>query len=377
MIIISVHWNQPINTDKNFNTKKNKILWVSGLILFLFSIAVMIVCSCLEHFADIYSFYVASKIRFFISYITGWFYFSLFELMIPIFVVLIIGVFYFLLMKKLKVRTVLSVFVFCVGVLVFLFVNTFGVCYFCSPVDELMGFKRENISRELLYHTSGYIEKKLENSLDNVSFAKDGASINNHNWDNTNRLIDNGYEALRRKYTFISDSKSHAKKIALSFPMTYTHISGIFIPFTCEANVNTNYPDYVVAFSIAHEKAHQRGIASEDEANFIAFLALINSDDEYLEYCAYMNMYEYFLDSMFKYDKEMYYYLLDNSDERVLGEMRSYYSFFEKYRGSVASKLADGVNDTYIKMMGDSDGVDSYGMVVELVSAYIKKETLP
>ena len=164
-----------------------------------------------------------------------------------------------------------------------------------------------------------------------------------------------------------------AKKIYLSEYLTYTHISGMYFPFSSEANVNTNYPEYVVAYSLAHEKAHQRGIAGEDEANFVAFLACMNSDNEYLEYSALMSMYEYFLDAIYMSEPAVYVSLIESTDKRILGEMCAYSVFFDKYRDSNASKVADVVNDTYIKSMGDSRGVESYSRVVELCVSYFKE----
>ena len=225
-----------------------------------------------------------------------------------------------------------------------------------------------------MYNASMIITKDLEETLDHVSFAKDGSSELIHDWRTVSKLIDGGFDKISKEYDFISKTNALPKKIMLSKYMTYTHISGIFMPLTGEANVNTNYPDYVVTFSIAHEKAHQRGIASEDEANFVAFLALVNSGDEYLEYAGYMSMFEYFLDSMYVHDTQMYYYLIGNSDERVIGELYSYSVFFDEYRDSTASDVADNINDTYIKTMGDSEGVKSYGKVVELMCAYLNKE---
>ena len=45
---------------------------------------------------------------------------------------------------------------------------------------------------------------------------------------------------------------------------------------------------------------------------------------------------------------------------------------FEKYRYSAASEVANEVNDAYLKTLGEGDGVESYGLVIELMSAYLK-----
>ena len=45
--------------------------------------------------------------------------------------------------------------------------------------------------------------------------------------------------------------------------------------------------------------------------------------------------------------------------------------FFEKYSESVASKVSDAVNDTFLKSQGQKEGTASYGRVVDLAVAYL------
>ena len=99
--------------------------------------------------------------------------------------------------------------------------------------------------------------------------------------------------------------------------MTYTHISGVYTFFTGEANINVNFPDYTTPFTSAHELSHQRGIGPEDEANFMAFLVCIESDDTYIKYSGYMEVFEYVISALYKTDKDKYYSLMDETDRRV------------------------------------------------------------
>ena len=71
--------------------------------------------------------------------------------------------------------------------------------------------------------------------------------------------------------------------------MSRLGLSGFYMPFTGEPNFNDAQPDFDLPYVIAHEKAHQRGFAREDEANFIAFLVCVNSTDPYLRYSGYLN----------------------------------------------------------------------------------------
>ena len=56
-------------------------------------------------------------------------------------------------------------------------------------------------------------------------------------------------------------------------------ISGFYFPFTGEANVNDGVPIVHRARVMSHEKAHQRGVGPEDEANFLGWMAAARADE--------------------------------------------------------------------------------------------------
>ncbi len=130
-------------------------------------------------------------------------------------------------------------------------------------------------------------------------------------------------------------------------------------------------PDYTLPFTAAHEFAHQRGISREDEANFVAYLACIESDDPYVRYSGYLNLYEYVASALYSADHDAYFEVSGKLPAEVRAEMSAYNRFFEKYRHNVAATVSGAVNDTYLKSQG-TPGEKSYGMVVDLAVAYYK-----
>ena len=67
------------------------------------------------------------------------------------------------------------------------------------------------------------------------------------------------------------------KKAFYSRLMSAFNYTGFYFPYTGEATLNTDPPDNLLPATIAHEMAHQRGVASEQEANFVAVLACVES----------------------------------------------------------------------------------------------------
>ncbi len=356
--------------------KKRKFLMVS-VAIFIYSVLVIAISLFSQAFAEMYTRTASSFFRAVLAYTTSVIPFSLAEaiviLLIPSLVSLFIYVVVLIVRGSTKLKGVCLNTLAVVLLMVSVFINVFGVCYFRSPLDENMNIDKSNISDDDIYLAAVYCKNQLELYAERIEFSPNGASINPHSPKEMSKLIDNGYKKLIDEYDFISDINVLPKRIFLSSIMTYTHISGIYMPFTGEANVNTNYPSYVVAHTTGHEKAHQRGISGEDEAGFVSYLALSKSDDDYLTYCALMTMYDHLLSSLAELDIELYYSFMQSTDEKIVGEMKAYHEFFKKYSGSAASNVANTVNDTYIKVMGDDDGTKSYGKVVELFAAYLKE----
>lgn len=153
--------------------------------------------------------------------------------------------------------------------------------------------------------------------------------------------------------------------------MSYTHITGVYTFFTGESNINVAFPDYTIPFTAAHELAHQRGIARENEANFVAFLVCSSSEDDYVRYCAYLNMYEYVASALASADPSLYSQVYATLPTAVRAELDAYSRFYEKYRNSAASEVSGAVNNAVLIING-TEGTKSYGMVVDLAVAYYK-----
>ena len=122
----------------------------------------------------------------------------------------------------------------------------------------------------------------------------------------------------------------------------------------------------------AHEFAHQRGIAPEDEASFIELIVGLYSDDPYIRYSCCLDIYSTISSNLYKASKELYSKLVSEYlDERVRGEFIAYSTMFEKYRDNEVAKVSDKVNDSYLKSQGQSAGTKSYDMVYSLAVSYI------
>jgi hypothetical protein len=187
-----------------------------------------------------------------------------------------------------------------------LFVWNFAAGYYGKTLDEKLGLERTPVSADELYQTAEILASHLRELEGEIVFLTGGASMMPYSYSEMNDLLLTAYQKACEKYDFIDDFSSRIKPVMLSEPMSYTHITGVYSFFTGEANVNVNFPGYTVPFTAAHELAHQRGIAREDEANFIAFLVCMESNDPYIRYSACLNLYEYVLSALRSANTELY-----------------------------------------------------------------------
>lgn len=181
---------------------------------------------------------------------------------------------------------------------------------------------------------------------------------------------------LAGTYKSIGIFSGRAKGVMLSKYMSYTEIVGIFCPFTMEANVNVHVVDYNIPFSMCHELAHLCGYMKEDEANFIAFLACIESDDWELIYSGYSSALIYASNELYDIDKDAYYDIMSKLDEKVTLDMDADYNYWKAYEeteaGQVIGEVSNQVNNSYLQINGQKDGVQSYNEIVELLLARYK-----
>ena len=155
--------------------------------------------------------------------------------------------------------------------------------------------------------------------------------------------------------------------------MSYGGIAGIYIPYFAEANVNINQPALLIASSAAHETAHYLGVAREDEANFVSYLACTYSLDASVRYSGTMLALINCANQLYASDAELYRRLVSEYySEGMLRDLRDYNAYWDSFEGPM-EEAVDNMNDNYLKFNKQENGVKSYGMMVDLLLAYYAK----
>ncbi len=342
------------------------ILLPSG-ILYLISIYV-------RPLADFLNSTVGALLRRILAALTGWLPFSLFELLIilalPLVLLLVI-----LTVRRARDRASLVRNVFAILALISTIITTYiftlGVGYRTTPITAQMGIEdARDVTASELYSVATLLRDEA-NALSADLTYKNGESVMGYTLGEASDRLCDAYVALSEKYPAVKTFDSRVKPVLASGIMSDAGITGIYGFPTGEANVNVEYPHHEIVYSAAHEMAHQRGIARENEANFIAFLVCIVSDDPFVRYSGYLSMLRYFMSAVYATDKELYQDLLAGTSERVLSDIRAASAVTARHKDSLLGKINDRLNDRYLKFNG-TEGVVTYGYAVRLTVGYYR-----
>lgn len=179
------------------------------------------------------------------------------------------------------------------------------------------------------------------------------------------------------------------KALRASDFMCQQHMQGYYFPFSMEANYNDVMEIMKKPATMCHELAHLRGYIYEDEANFIAYLACIQSDDIYFQYSGYLSVLNYLDNDVYRAAQQNPEALLKAFDAvrplKVYRRVREDNVFvteeeWERINGKAivstetVDKAADKFVDTSLKVNGVSDGKISYSRVVKLLLQYYRQE---
>ena len=176
------------------------------------------------------------------------------------------------------------------------------------------------------------------------------------------------------------------KPMMFSWLMSRTGYTGIYFALTGESNINVKAPACLMPATVAHEMAHQRGVFSEDEANFVGILACVTSGYPVYEYSGYLMGLVYLRNALFFADFQAWADIGDSLSFYVSRDLQENYDFWQSQKtvetgvdffDNVFTAVTESVSNTvetvydgYLKAQNQELGVRSYGACVDLLVEY-------
>lgn len=182
------------------------------------------------------------------------------------------------------------------------------------------------------------------------------------------------YQKLNVEYPVFNYRTANSKPVFFSRLMSYTDLVGVYCPMTMETNINTDVADYSIPSTICHELAHFYGFMREDEANFIGYLACLYSDSVEFRYSGTLLALIHSGNQLAEVDIEAYNRLWSSYGEGLVRDLKQNSEYWLKFEDTAVKEVSTNINDAYLKANHQTDGVRSYGRMVDLLLAYYRKE---
>ena len=167
-----------------------------------------------------------------------------------------------------------------------------------------------------------------------------------------------------RENGFAAIDAGRGKRFLISPLLHRIGVSGIYGPFTGEANVAFPAAPGMLPFTLAHERAHLCGFAWEEAASYVALLTLWRSTIPEVRYSGWLELW-----------MQMRAPNRGRSDG-VKRDLRAISNFVRDRIGREA-RPARSIYNAYLKAHGVKGGVRSYNRVAELATRYLVEHGLP
>lgn len=260
------------------------------------------------------------------------------------------------------------------SILLFVFVANAGVNYYRMPFEQAIGLEVTKSSVQELKALCYTLAEDATQLRTQLQEDENGIMRLSQSDSATAQRAKETYDKMQERYPTLTAGYGPTKQLWLSQYLSYTKITGFFFPFTVEANVNNDVPDYSIPSTMCHELSHVRGYMREEEANFIAYLVCMSSGDQELMYSGTMLAFVHAGNALSGVSRADYTDVFRTLGEGVQRDIKANSEYWAQFEGPVA-QAASTMNDTYLKANGQQDGVKSYGKVTDLLLSYYKQQT--
>ncbi len=295
---------------------------------------------------------------------------AVWDVLLAVLIVLLIASVVRMIRKRRPFLRWLSRVLLIAAVLVFWFVSVWGLNHYAPPLAGTIGLDVGLYSVDELAGTTEALLREAGSFAERVPRNEDG-TLKPQDFDELAAIAGRSYERVEAVTWPVSSAP--VKKLALYGPILLrTGAIGIFMPFTAESNVPAGCAAEDMPYTMAHEAAHRLGIASEQEANFLAFLACEASEDERFRYSGAFSSFVYCYNALYRADPDRAKALF--ADETVPGldairlDLKTRSAYYKQFEGK-AEEIGNRVNDAYLKAFSQT-GLRSYGEVVDYLIAW-------
>lgn len=352
-----------------------KRFWV--LLTFPAAAILLVAAKSNPAFAEAYARGFYYRLSLFVNGITGLVPFSVSEILVCIFITLIILYIVHSIIKIIKNgtgRAEIAVKFFTniactTGVLFLIYTLNCGINYYRYTFAQTCGLNVKPSTKTELIELCSSLKTDINGLRAQVNTDSHSVmKLSDPNIYDVANDARKSYDKLEKDYPLLHSGYSAPKPVYFSKLMSYADITGMFFPFTFESNINIDAPAYTIPVTMCHELSHLRGYMREDEANFIGYLACMKSTDNDFRYSGDMLAFTYASNALYSADSKMADKIFSGLSNGVKRDLAYNNAYWQQFEGPV-SAASQKVNDNYLKANSQTDGVESYGRMVDLLLA--------
>jgi hypothetical protein len=150
-------------------------------------------------------------------------------------------------------------------------------------------------------------------------------------------------------------------------------VAGMYFPFTAEALVLADLPGGLGGKELAHEMAHQRGVAREADANTLAYLVTLEAPDPGIRYAGVLFLQRQLIGALGRVDPDAAWAVTRERLPGVRRDLEAVAAYWEDARGPV-SRVTTRANDAMLRSHGIAEGVENYRGSVWAFVALARRE---
>jgi len=335
--------------------------------------------------------YISAPIRRFLGMLTSVYPFSMMEVLIT---ASIIALIYYIIRTimltvrrrgKLKILGKRALMLFVTLAYVWgIFCWLWNVGYHAPGFAQRNGFIGEGVNAQnLTAVTRVFAQRANELSL-LVERDEDGRYVGNRRQIFAESMY--VFENISEEFPCLDGRLFRPKPMMFSFLMSRTGYGGVYFALTGEANVNTQLPYMTMPFTVVHEHAHTLGVFAEDEANFVAILASITSENIIFEYSGYLVGLMYLMPALQDANREAWQEISNGLYPELRRDWNEVAEFWQAQRvvdtgieivdrvltnvTETMRESVDVVYDAFLRANEQELGLMSYGACVDLIIEY-------
>ena len=221
-----------------------------------------------------------------------------------------------------------------------------GVNYWTDSFQDKSGIYAQPVALEDLREVTAFFADRVSEMAGDV--RRDGHGLFAVPREEILANSVRAYDGLTEAFPFLAFDDPGVKPMAFSRLMSALDFTGFYSSFTGESNVNVDSPACMLPSTIAHELAHQRGFASEQECNL------------------------YLGNALYSQDPEGYWAIRETLAEEARLDLAYNNAYWAQFQNTAVQKASNKVYDGILKSYGDERGIQSYGTVVDLLVVYYK-----